>query len=337
MSSEIKESKASMKQKAKEDEERKTIQDLYARNRGIGDGNEELISEQGADLMKQAEKQLKKFFGGSKKYDKAIDLFEQAAAQFKMNDNWAEAAEACYRCAEVYEKQKETLDAANKYADSGLCIARIDPQEGQKRMMMAVQIHTEEGRLAAAARVWKDLAELLEEEDQLDDAIDAWQKAADCHESEGTLANALNCHLHIAELEMKEYRFKRASKHYEKCATLALEKNINKGSLREYFYKALLCQFVVSAKKWNLKNVHVMLDRFTGMDRKFVGTREHSIVTKCVAAFEAEDVAEFTQVIYEHDKIHKLDDQSTHMLLEIKKILKNPPEPENEAEEQDLQ
>lgn len=141
-----------------------------------------------------------------------------------------------------------------------------------------------------------------------------------------------------------------------------------------------------------------MLDRFTGMDRKFVGTREHSIVTvskadvsqygssvlmlifqesfnvkqlfsdlffcfwsavlsssvllcvflvlvgifhtheqKCVAAFEAEDVAEFTQVIYEHDKIHKLDDQSTHMLLEIKKILKNPPEPENEAEEQDLQ
>ena len=54
--------------------------------------------------------------------------FEQAIGQFKMNDNWAEAAEACYRCAEVYEKTKDTLEAANKYADSGLCIARVDPK-----------------------------------------------------------------------------------------------------------------------------------------------------------------------------------------------------------------
>ncbi len=75
MSSEAKESKSSLKAKMKEDEERQVIQDLYARNRAIGDGNEEIISEQGAELMRQAEKQLKKFFGGSKKYDKAIDLY----------------------------------------------------------------------------------------------------------------------------------------------------------------------------------------------------------------------------------------------------------------------
>lgn len=52
-----------------------------------------------------------------------------------MNDNWSEAAEACYRCAEVYEKQKDTLEAANKYTDSGLCIARVDPKGKGKKSM----------------------------------------------------------------------------------------------------------------------------------------------------------------------------------------------------------
>jgi hypothetical protein len=44
-------------------------------------------------------------------------------------------------------------------------------------------------------------------------------------------------------------RFKKASKLYEKCAEICIDKNINKGSLRDYFYNALLCQFVVSARK----------------------------------------------------------------------------------------
>lgn len=54
------------------------------------------------------------------------------------------------------------------------------PPDAVKLLEMAIVIHTHEGRLGAAARVWRDLGELLEEEEKLQEAIDAWRKAADC-------------------------------------------------------------------------------------------------------------------------------------------------------------
>lgn len=171
-------------------------------------------------------------------------------ACFSVWCSWKEAADALVCVAEIHEKNKEEqLDAANKYAEAGLCMARVANDEAIKLLDMAITIHTQEGRLGAAARVWRDLGELEEEEENLQAAIDAWRKAADCHESEGTLANALQCYLHVAELHVKEYQFKKASKLYEKCAEICMDKAINKGSLRDYFYNALLCQFVVSARK----------------------------------------------------------------------------------------
>ena len=44
----------------------------------------------GDELRKDAEKRLKAFslFSGNQKYEDAIELFEKAAAQYKMNKNW---------------------------------------------------------------------------------------------------------------------------------------------------------------------------------------------------------------------------------------------------------
>lgn len=67
-----------------------------------------------------------------------------------------------------------------------------------------------------------------------------------------------------------------------------------------------------------------MFTRFVSLDRKFMGTWQERLIQGCMAAFEADDVQEFTQAIYEQDKRHKLDDLSTKILLEIKKIMKNP-------------
>ena len=158
------------------------------------------------------------------------------------------------------------------------------------------------------------------------------RNAIDCHESEGTLANALQCLLHVGELHVKEYQFKKASKVYERCAEICVEKGINKGSLRDYFYNALLCQFVVSARKGSLKNMSSMLEWFIDIDRKFVNTWQEKLLRRCMEAFEHGDPQALSQAVYDQNKIHKLDDLSTTILLEIKVILKNPPK-SDEAEE----
>jgi len=120
-----------------------------------------------------------------------------------MNDNWGEAAGALVKSAEILEKQKDQLGAATKYTEAGLCMARVDNNEAIQLLEMGIAIHTAEARLGAAARVWKELGQLQEEEENLQAAIDAWRKAADCMESEGTLANCLQCLLHIGELHIK--------------------------------------------------------------------------------------------------------------------------------------
>ena len=130
----------------------------------------------------------------------------------------------------------------------------------------------------------------------------------------------------------QEYQFKKASKVYERCAEICVEKNINKGSLRDYFYNALLCQFVVSARKGSLKNMESMYQRFMEIDRKFKGTWQQTLIQNCMAAFQDGDPNALAQAVYDQNQRHKLDDLSTKILLEVKNILKNPPKNE-EAEE----
>ena len=106
-----------------------------------------------------------------------MELYEQAAAAYKLNDNWSEASGALLKVAEILEKQKDSLGAANKYVESGLCMAREDNSEAIKLLEMGIAIHTGEARLGAAARVWKELAQLQEDEEQTQEAINAWRKA----------------------------------------------------------------------------------------------------------------------------------------------------------------
>lgn len=121
--------------------------------------------------------------------------------------DWAEASGALLKCAEILEKQKDSLEAAAHYVEAGLCMARVDNEEAIKLLEMGIAIHTNEARLGAAARVWKELAQLHEDEENLQAAIEAWRKAADCQESEGTLAGALQSLLRVGELHVKVRRF----------------------------------------------------------------------------------------------------------------------------------
>ena len=110
-------------------DDRADIDRLYAKKHGDGGATAE-TSVIGDEYMRKAKKKLDAFFGGSKKYDKAITLYEQAAAAYKQNENWAEAADALSKEAEILEKQNEKLEAANKYTEAGLCMARVD-NDGQ--------------------------------------------------------------------------------------------------------------------------------------------------------------------------------------------------------------
>jgi HSP20 family protein len=74
----------------------------------------------GADLMLQAEKKLKSFslFSAQAKTEAAMELYDKAAAQFKMTKQWDEAGDAYIKMAECAEKIGNEGEAVSAYTNA---------------------------------------------------------------------------------------------------------------------------------------------------------------------------------------------------------------------------
>jgi alpha-soluble NSF attachment protein len=57
------------------------------------------------------------------------------------------------------------------------------------------------------------------------------------------------------------------------------------------------------------------------MDPTFAGTREYNLVVKLLEALENESAEEFSQALADFDKMTKLDEWKTSLLLRVKKSI----------------
>lgn len=64
------------------------------------------------------------------------------------------------------------------------------------------------------------------------------------------------------------------------------------------------------------------MEKFGTMDPSFMDTRECKLVDDIITQWEAGDVEAFTQVVFDYDKIHKLDGWKTTVLLKVKNAIK---------------
>jgi hypothetical protein len=72
-------------------------------------------SAKGDELVSQAEKKLKSWslFSSSSKYDDACELYDKAAAQYKIDKEWEKAGQTYVKAAEISEKQKIYMKLLN--------------------------------------------------------------------------------------------------------------------------------------------------------------------------------------------------------------------------------
>ena len=280
----------------------------------------------GDELVKQAHKTLKKLFGGEGKYDAASELLEQAGAAYKMSENWAEAGDALVEAAELQEsKIKNTVEASAFYASAAKAYRNVDVEKAIATFKLCVALHMENGRHASAARVWEDIAELQTEEGLADEALESYESAANCFESDSMNANAVQVYAKLAAIALDRGLWPRAGDLYEKAATVSAEHGINKGTVHEWLYMALLCFFVQSAQQYNTDLPRAKYAEYAQHNRRHEGTAQFVLVKKLLAAFDDEDSKAFTKAVFEHNKVHSLDETSAKCLLRIKQALKAGP------------
>ncbi|KAI8059149.1 putative soluble NSF attachment protein [Gongronella butleri] len=278
--------------------------------------------QQAKDLVAQAQKKLNSwsFFGPSNKFEDAAEIYEKAGNMFKLAQQWRQAGDAYTEAAQLFEKcgSSSYYDAAKAHENASKSYKRQDPTAAVRSLQRAIQLAQGGGQLRMAAKQYEDLAGLYEGElDNAQGAFEAYQQAGDLFLADDSPALANKCFLKVAQIAAELEKYDIAIDKFERVAAAAVDDNLMKWSVKEYFLKAGLCHLCTG----DMVKTHQALTNYCNMDMTFESTREYALLKGIYDCVEDGDVDQFTKIVYDYDKLSRLDSWKTAVLLKIKKTV----------------
>lgn len=189
-------------------------------------------------------------------------------------------------------------------------------------LSQTIELYKQKGRFRQAADREKEAAQILVQEGgDPQSALEAYERAGDLYISEDATATANQCFKEAADLAATLEQFPRAVSYYERVAQSSLNNPMTKYGVKEHFLKAglwwLASGDVVSTKR--------AIENYQAMDNTFTGTREEKFLSAITDAYDAGDPDAFTNEVAEFDRMLKLDNWKTTILLKIKKSIAEEP------------
>ncbi|GMI68357.1 alpha-soluble NSF attachment protein 2 [Hibiscus trionum] len=281
----------------------------------------------GEEFVKKAEKKLNGWGLFGSKYEDAADLFDKAANCFKLAKSWDKAGSTYVKMVNCYLKSESKHEAAQAYINAAQCYKKTATKEAISCFQQAVNLFCDIGRLSMAARYYKEIAELYESEQNIEQAMDYFEKAADFFQNEDVSSSANQCKLKVAQFAAQIEQYQKAIAIYEEIAQKSLTNNLLKYGVKGHLLNAGICQLCKS----DVVAITNALERYQDLDPTFSGTREYRLLADIASAIDEEDVTKFTEVVKEFDSMTPLDSWKTTLLLRVKDRLKA-----KELEEDDL-
>ncbi|MCL7042745.1 hypothetical protein MKW94_014075, partial [Papaver nudicaule] len=255
----------------------------------------------GEELLNKAEKTINGWGLFSSKYEDAAELYEKSANSFKIAKAWDRAAAVYIKLAGCHLKLESKHEAASSYVNAANAYKKISQKEAISCLEQAVSQFMEIGRFSMAARYCKEIGELCEAEQNVDQAIAYFERAADLFQSEEVNTSANQCKLKVAEFAAQQEQYPKAIEIYEEIARQSLN-NLLKYSVKGYLLNAGLCQLC----RDDVVALPNALEKYQDLDPTFTGTRECKFLTDLAAAMEDEDVEKLTYAVKEFDSMTRL-------------------------------
>ncbi|GMS79612.1 hypothetical protein PENTCL1PPCAC_1787, partial [Pristionchus entomophagus] len=255
---------------------------------------------------------------GSGGQDEAADLYIQAGNLFKMAKLWKEAGDAFVRAAEIKGQDSDSKhDMASQYSEAGNCYRKTNPQHAVECLQKTADIYTDMGRFNMAAKVHVTIAELFETEcPDMEQCIAHYQKAADYYKGEESKSSATKCLVKVAMLAAQLEQYNKAVATFEEIAMWEAEHPTLKYAAKGHFFQALICRLNI-----DLLDTQHSLTRYEEASPSFTDTRECKLIKEIIAALEANDEELFTKAVAGFDKICKLDNWHTALLVKVKRTI----------------
>ncbi|MCJ1397802.1 vesicular-fusion protein S17 [Xylographa trunciseda] len=274
-------------------------------------------------LLQKADKALAgagggfSLFGGrTEKFENAADLYTQAANAFRMQKQGKEAGQAFERAASIQTKQlNEPDDAANTLTEAFKVYRKTDPEDAARVLQQAITHYTMKGNFRRAATHQQNLAEVYEVEigDQKR-AVEAYEVAAGWFESDNAEALANKLFLKVADLAALEGDYYKSIENYEKVAKTAVNNNLMRWSVKDYFLKAGICHLATG----DMVATSRALESYRELDPSFPSTRENQLLVDLAETVEQGDQEAFADKLFQYDQFSKLDKWKTTILLRVK-------------------
>lgn len=136
------------------------------------------------NLVKKAQSKLnagfmtRLFSSRESRLEEALDLYERAANQYKLQKRWFEAGECFENCSKI-EEELGSDAAAGHYHDASHCFNFVDKKRANENMNKCLKFYEKLGRFQMAGKTQKQMAEEYESELKYDEAIAAYKRAAE--------------------------------------------------------------------------------------------------------------------------------------------------------------
>ncbi|XP_028767574.1 alpha-soluble NSF attachment protein isoform X1 [Neltuma alba] len=281
----------------------------------------------GQDLEKRAEKKISGWTLLGSKYEDAAELFEKSANSFKLGKSWDRAGSVFVKLSKCHLKLESKHEAAGAYVNAGHCYKKTSTKGAISCLDQAVNLYTEIGRHSIAARYCKEIGELYEVDQDIENASLYFDRAAEFFELADATTSANQCKLKVAQFSAQLQQYQKAIDIFEDIARQSLNNNLLKYGVRGHLLNAGLCQLC----RGDIVAITNSLERYQDLDPTFSRVREYKFLADLASAIDEEDVAKFTGVVKEFDSITRLDPWKATLLLRVKEALKA-----KEMEEDDL-
>lgn len=273
------------------------------------------------EMFSKAEGKVNKMF--FKDFEGAQEYYLKAAAQYKLDKNYDRAGEAFMRAGDCATKLKNTGEACQAYTDSANAYKKCDVKKAGVMLQIAIQINIENNRLGSAARLEKDFAEALENDNQLQEAVEHYKKAMQYFDAEDQTVSSNSCLTKIANIKGQLDQFEECIELYEQLGNKAVGGPL-KHQAKEFFMRAMICRMALihgDNRIDKCAECAEALESYETIDIYLRNTRESEFLHMALEAIEAEDVERFETAISLLAELRMLDDWKTHVLLIVKKSI----------------
>lgn len=238
----------------------------------------------------------------------------QAGNLFKIEKQYIEAGKVFEKAAATQIKAESPDEAGNSYVEAFKSYKSESPKDAARVLKEAIKIFTTRGQFRRAANFKLDLGEIYEDLGDLPEATVHYEQAGDWYSSDQAQALANKAYIKAADLSALSGNYIQAAGLFESVAKKSLNNNLSKWSLKDYFFKSVLCYLagddVVAGSK--------SLDKFVDWEPSFQQTREFGLLNDLIQAINDRDGQAFADKLYDFDQFSKLDKWKTTILLKIK-------------------